>query len=94
VAAIHVAHTAELDASTLAQARALLDAVFEGEMTDHDWEHGLGGVHALAWEGGELVGHGSVVMRRLMHRGLALRTGYVEGSACVPTAAGTVWAPR
>ncbi len=72
------AHTADLDAATLKAARTLLDGVFEGDMTDHDWEHGLGGVHALVWEGSELVGHGSVVQRRLMHGGRALRAGYVE----------------
>ncbi len=38
-------------------------------------------MHALLWEGSELIGHGSVVMRRLMHDGHALRTGYVEAVA-------------
>lgn len=75
---VQVAHTADLDAATLARARALLDAVFEGELGDHDWEHALGGMHALAYERGELVGHASVVQRRLLHGGRALRTGYVE----------------
>jgi len=73
------AHTAELDAATLGAARTLLDAVFEGELTEHDWDHALGGVHALVWEAGELIGHASVVQRRLLHGGRALRTGYVEG---------------
>jgi aminoglycoside 2'-N-acetyltransferase I len=73
------AHTADLDDATLAAARSLLDAVFGGEMTEHDWEHALGGVHALSWDRGELVGHASVVQRRLIHGGRALRTGYVEG---------------
>jgi aminoglycoside 2'-N-acetyltransferase I len=76
---VRTAHTADLDAATLEAARALLDAVFEGELTDHDWEHSLGGVHALVWEGAELIGHASVIQRRLLHRGRALRTGYVEG---------------
>jgi aminoglycoside 2'-N-acetyltransferase I len=48
-------------------------------MTEHDWEHALGGVHALAYEDGELVGHAAVVQRRLLHAGRALRAGYVEG---------------
>ena len=48
-------------------------------MSDDDWEHALGGVHALAWEDAELVGHASVVQRRLIHGGRALRTAYVEG---------------
>jgi aminoglycoside 2'-N-acetyltransferase I len=75
---VRTAHTADLDAATLKEARALLYEVFD-DMTDHDWEHCLGGVHALVWEGGELIGHASVVQRRLLHGGRALRTGYVEG---------------
>lgn len=78
---VRVAHTAELAPATLAAARQLLDDVFAGEMTDHDWEHALGGMHALAFEGAELVGHASVVQRQLLHGGRALRTGYVEGVA-------------
>jgi aminoglycoside 2'-N-acetyltransferase I len=35
-------------------------------------------MHALAYVGGELVGHASVVHRRMLHGGRALRTGYVE----------------
>ena len=73
------AHTADLGTATLGAARTLLDAVFEGEMTDHDWEHALGGIHALVWDGDELIGHASVVQRRLLLEGRALRTGYVEG---------------
>ena len=76
---IQLAHTADLDDATLRAARALLDEVFGEEMTDHDWEHALGGIHALAWENRELIGHASVVQRRLLHDGRAVRTGYVEG---------------
>jgi aminoglycoside 2'-N-acetyltransferase I len=36
-------------------------------------------VHALVWEGADLIGHASVIQRRLLHGGRALRTGYVEG---------------
>ena len=76
---VRTAHTADLEAETLETARALLDAVFEGDLTADDWEHALGGIHALAWEAGELVGHASVIARRLLHGGRALRAGYVEG---------------
>jgi aminoglycoside 2'-N-acetyltransferase I len=79
MADVRTAHTADLDATTLEVARALLDDVFEGEMSDDDWEHALGGVHALVWEGADLLGHASVIQRRLLHQGRALRTGYVEG---------------
>jgi aminoglycoside 2'-N-acetyltransferase I len=78
-AEVCVAHTADLGPGTLEAARALLGGVFEGAWTGHDWEHALGGMHAVVWEGGELVGHASVVQRRLLHGGRALRTGYVEG---------------
>jgi aminoglycoside 2'-N-acetyltransferase I len=55
--------------------------VFGEEMTDHDWEHALGGMHAIGREAEQLVGHASVVQRRLLHGERALRTGYVEGVA-------------
>ena len=77
---VRTAHTADLDAGTRAAAHALLYDVFD-DMTEHDWEHCLGGVHALAWDGDELVGHAAVVQRVLLHGGRALRTGYVEGVA-------------
>lgn len=76
---LQLAHTADLDAATLALASALLDDVFEGDMTAEDWEHALGGVHAIVWDGADVIGHASVVQRRLLHGGRALRTGYVEG---------------
>ena len=58
----------------------MLVEVFEGSFEDTDWEHALGGIHAIAYDDdGELVGHASVVQRRLMHGERALRTGYVEG---------------
>jgi aminoglycoside 2'-N-acetyltransferase I len=78
---VRTAHTADLDEATLTTVRRLLDAVFGEDMTDEDWDHALGGVHALVWEGDELIGHGSVVQRRIIHGGRALRAGYVEGVA-------------
>jgi aminoglycoside 2'-N-acetyltransferase I len=57
----------------------LLDAAFEGDFSDHDWEHALGGIHALVWDGADLVGHAALIQRRLLHGGRALRAGYVEG---------------
>ena len=77
---VRTAHTADLDAATLTAARALLYEVFD-DMSEDDWEHSLGGVHALAFDGDTLVGHAAVIQRRLLHGGRALRTGYVEGVA-------------
>ncbi|MFK0266751.1 GNAT family N-acetyltransferase [Streptomyces angustmyceticus] len=75
---VRIAHTSDLDAGTLKAARALLYDVFD-DMTAEDWEHALGGLHALVHEDGELIGHAAVVQRRLLHGGKALRCGYVEG---------------
>jgi aminoglycoside 2'-N-acetyltransferase I len=77
---VRTAHTADLDAATLEAARLMLVAAFDS-LTSDDWEHALGGMHALAWEGGQLAGHASVVQRRLLTGGKALRTGYVEAVA-------------
>lgn len=78
---VQIAHTSDLDVAELQAARALLDRVFGAEMTDHDWDHALGGIHAFVWEQRALVGHASVVQRQLLHGGRTLRTGYVEGVA-------------
>ncbi|MFF5831222.1 GNAT family N-acetyltransferase [Streptomyces bacillaris] len=83
--AVHAAHTYELTAAVRDEIRALLDTAFEGEFSDHDWEHSLGGVHALVRDtGGLLVAHGSVVQRRVLHEGRSLRVGYVEAVAVRP----------
>ncbi|MFD4242508.1 GNAT family N-acetyltransferase [Streptomyces sp. NPDC058525] len=78
---VRVVHTAELSDEELREVRALLDEAFEGDFGDEDFEHALGGMHALVRAGGVLVAHGSVVQRRAVHRGRALRVGYVEAVA-------------
>lgn len=76
---VHTVHTADLDAETLKAANALLEDAFEGDWTPEDWDHSCGGLHVLVWDASELIGHGAVILRRLLHAGRALRTGYVEG---------------
>lgn len=78
---IRVAHTAELTESELTAVRALLDDAFAGEFSDDDWDHGLGGTHALVVEDDRLVAHGALVQRRLLLGGRTLRAGYVEAVA-------------
>jgi aminoglycoside 2'-N-acetyltransferase I len=74
VTRLQVAHTAHLDHGSREAARALLYDVFD-DMTEQDWEHCLGGMHALVWEGTDLIGHASLIQRRLLHGGSALRAG-------------------
>lgn len=81
MAELTTAHTSSLPPSTMRAIRLLLDDAFDGDVTEHDYEHALGGVHALLWDATELIAHGSVIMRRLLHEGRSLRTGYVEAVA-------------
>ena len=77
-------HMSDLDGETREDARRMLvDAFADSEVgfTDVDWEHALGGMHALICVRGALVAHGAVVQRRLIHRGVALRCGYLEAVA-------------
>jgi aminoglycoside 2'-N-acetyltransferase I len=84
-----VAHTAQLDASVLREARRMVGEAFvsgrasghPGSFDDADWDHALGGLHALVRDGDELVGHGAVVLRRFLHAGRSWRVGYVEAVA-------------
>jgi aminoglycoside 2'-N-acetyltransferase I len=77
-------HTADLDNDTRDEARRMVIDAFGGgalDFTDADWEHALGGMHALISHHGALIGHAAVVQRRLLYRQSALRCGYVEGVA-------------
>ena len=77
-------HTADLDVETREDARRMVIEAFDGgeiEFTDADWEHALGGMHALICHHGALIAHAAVVQRRLLYRNSALRCGYVEGVA-------------
>ena len=88
--AVDLLHTWQLSRETLLVVRKLLEEAFDGGFSEEDWDHTLGGVHALVWEGEELIGHGSLVQRRLIHtrrtaggsaEPLALRAGYLEAMA-------------
>jgi aminoglycoside 2'-N-acetyltransferase I len=75
---LRVLHTSQVEPALLDAAHAMLVDVFEGDFGPDNWDHALGGMHVLLLEGDELVGHGAVVQRRVLHGGRALRCGYVE----------------
>jgi aminoglycoside 2'-N-acetyltransferase I len=77
---LKVAHTADLRDDELRAIRALMAAAFD-DFDGHDWEHALGGMHVLIEEDGAVVGHASVVQRRVIAGGTTLRCGYVEAVA-------------
>ncbi|ORX06505.1 aminoglycoside 2'-N-acetyltransferase [Mycobacterium triplex] len=74
-------HTADLDSDTRQRVHHMVTEAFAGDFTEHDWEHALGGMHALIWHHGAIIAHAAVVQRRLIYQGGALRCGYVEGVA-------------
>ncbi|WP_299576881.1 GNAT family N-acetyltransferase [uncultured Williamsia sp.] len=64
----------------------MLDDAFDGDFTDDDWDHALGGVHVLAEVDGVLVGHAAVVPRRVWFDGDERSCGYVEAVAVAASA--------
>jgi aminoglycoside 2'-N-acetyltransferase I len=80
VTELRTVHTADLDADTRSAIRLLLDSTFDG-FDDDKFENALGGLHTVLFDQDELIGHASVVQRRLVHGGRALRAGYVEAVA-------------
>ena len=89
---IRTVHTSALDAPV----RELLEEVFGDDLEETDWEHCLGGMHVLAYDGGSLVGHAAVVLRRMLHGGRALRCGSPTRMSYRPPPGGrcaTCWRP-
>ena len=69
---VRLLRTAEVSPGLLAAARDLCDRAFGDRFHDTDWDHALGGWHALALDGSELVAHHG------------FRAGYVEAVATDP----------
>lgn len=86
---VSLLHTAQLTADQLAAIRAMLDAAYDGEFADEDWDHALGGLHAIVWEGDAPVAHGSAVRRQFLYaapdvawrNAEPFRVGYIEAVA-------------
>lgn len=75
-----VLRTDELSEDRLARIRALLLDAFDGDFSDHDWAHALGGWHVLIGD----EAHAAVVERTIDIGRYALRAGYVESVATAP----------
>ena len=80
MAAVRIAPTHQLSRTELRALRDVLEEAFEGDFTDDDWDHTVGGLHVLAIDDG-VASHAAVVERVLVAADRALRTGYVEGVA-------------
>ena len=76
--------TLEAAQTELDAIRVLLDRAFEGDFTDDDWEHSVGGLHVVAFDGEATVAHASVARRSVEVGDRSLDTGYVEAVATEP----------
>lgn len=74
-------HTSDLDDETRRGTHQLVIESYGDAFSDADWQHALGGMHALIWHRGALIAHGAVIRRHLLYRGRSLRCGYVEAVA-------------
>lgn len=76
--------TGEATASDLRRIRELMDTAFEGEFTEEDWTHTIGGLHVVVEDAENLMAHASVIQRTIEIAGRPFRTGYAEGVATAP----------
>lgn len=89
------APSSELGTATIAQLLDLGHACWpDGDFTQDDVEHALGGRHFLAEAGGRLIAHASVVPRLLDVGDRTLRGGYLEAVATLPSRQGQGIATR
>ncbi len=87
---VRVVTTAEAGSDLLGRVRALMNEAFEGDFSDEDWDHALGGWHVLvSSEDGDLVAHAAVVPRRLCVADRPFQSGYVEAVGTSPAVQGT-----
>jgi aminoglycoside 2'-N-acetyltransferase I len=74
-------HTADLDDETRNGAHRMAIDAFGDGFSETDWDHALGGMHALICHHGALIAHAAVVQRQVFYDGTPLRCGYVEAVA-------------
>ncbi|MEY3606931.1 MAG: hypothetical protein RL289_1111 [Actinomycetota bacterium] len=81
---IAVIPSSELTDSQKIALTELLHLAYEGDFSTEDFDHCLGGMHFLAEADSRLVGHGSVVHRKLWINGNLYSCGYLEAMGTHP----------
>jgi aminoglycoside 2'-N-acetyltransferase I len=85
MATVRLIETRSLSEADRHAIRRLLDEAFEGDFSDDDWRHALGGWHALIEGPGLAAAHAAVVERELLVGARPFRSGYVEAVAVAPS---------
>ncbi|MET0578477.1 MAG: GNAT family N-acetyltransferase, partial [Ilumatobacteraceae bacterium] len=75
----------ELSSGLRSSLRAMLDDAFDGEFSDEDWAHTVGGWHVVVMAGDRPIAHGAVAARDLEVDGVPFHAGYVEAVATRPS---------
>jgi aminoglycoside 2'-N-acetyltransferase I len=78
---LHVFPTVEATTSQLTELRRFVEDAFDGDFSDDDWAHALGGTHVVVRDRDVVLAHASVVARTLDVGGVPFPTGYVESVA-------------
>ena len=74
-----VFRTEDAPEGLLEEARSVVFAAFDGGFTEDDWDHALGGWHAVVIEAQRVVSHAAVILRELEVGDRKFASGYVEG---------------
>jgi aminoglycoside 2'-N-acetyltransferase I len=74
-----VFRTEDAPKGLLEDARIVVFAAFDGGFSDDDWDHALGGWHAVVIDTQSVVAHASVILRELTIGDRKVAAGYVEG---------------
>jgi aminoglycoside 2'-N-acetyltransferase I len=64
--------------------KSMLHRAYEGDFSEEDWEHTLGGVRYLGWIGDELIANGSICSRTIWLNDIETHVGYIEAIAVEP----------
>jgi aminoglycoside 2'-N-acetyltransferase I len=79
--ALHEGSTYALSPTFLRKLRAMLDVAYDGDFSDQDWQHAVGGNHVWVTGRHRLVAHASLIARTLVCSGKTLHVGFVEAVA-------------
>jgi aminoglycoside 2'-N-acetyltransferase I len=85
MADVRLCRTADLTSAELTAIRRLMDVAFDGDFSDDDWAHAVGGWHALLAADGLVIAHAAVVERRIEIGARSWGAGYVEAVAVHPS---------
>jgi aminoglycoside 2'-N-acetyltransferase I len=64
--------------------KSMLHRAYEGDFSEEDWEHTLGGVRYLGWIGDSLIANGSICSRTIWLNDIEIYVGYIEAIAVEP----------